>query len=90
MLSQRRLAQGGAKLWRGRVWTSHPMGGRLWERRGLGELPHKRRAQGEPPQRRQAQGEAEPGRQSLEGALWEGALQRRRALSRRWEALSPL
>lgn len=29
-------------------------------------------------------------RQGLEGALWEGALQRRRALSRRWEALSPL
>lgn len=61
------------------------------ERRGLRKSHLRRRAQGErrglkePPQRRWSLG-----RPGLEGALWEGALQRRRALSRRWEALNRL
>lgn len=81
---------------KGGVWRSYLGGGRLRERRGL-EVPPKgggvqgkvgfrgRWGLGKPPHTRRARG-----RRDLEGALWEGAPQRRRARSRRWAALSLL
>lgn len=78
---QKRCGLGGGALLRGDgVWLSHFRGGGLRGKWDLGGPSHRRQAE-----RRGL------GKQGLEGARWEGALQRRRrALRRRWEALSKL